>query len=218
MAEIRFQLQEFEGKVHFFKEAPGEVAGLAPGVNQAWAAESTDLITWIGDDDLLESGFMRAVRLLGSRPAIAGAYGQLNLIDSEDKVTRRLRPGRLGLWVSMYGPNLIPQPGSIYRRDAVSEVGWLREDLPYSMDLDLFLRLRTWKAGLRYVPALTGSFRVHDGSLTFANKVATSVEAAETRRSLTRGGIPLAEYLAAVVTRAYYLVNGLRDRGLVDRN
>lgn len=195
------------------RSEPRPRAGLAAAVNDAWNRAHTELLAWIGDDDLLRPGFAQACGQLASRPDCAGAYGRMELIDATDRVLRRLRPGRPGLTLSRFGPNLLPHPGSVYRREAVEAVGLLREDLPHSMDLDLFLKLAAWRRGLCYVPKTLGAFRWHEDSQTVRTPDVTEAEARSLRISHNHlAAVGPVGSLTAVAARVYYRYNALLDR------
>lgn len=188
--------------------------GLAAAVNDVWQKVSTPLVAWIGDDDLLRPGFTDAVRTLSNSTALSGVYGRMQIVDINGTVERTLRPGRIGLTLSRRGPNLIGQPGSIYRKEAVKDVGWLREDLPYSMDLDLFLRLDSWQAGLTYLPRVLGAFRWHESSQTVARPQlarSATLAAQDPPTSTALDRVCRDARLNWLAARAYYRWNSLLD-------
>jgi hypothetical protein len=98
-------------------------------------------------------------------------------------------------------------------------VGWLREDLPHSMDIDLFLRLDKWGTGLEYHPQVLGSFRWHTLSQTVRTPGATETEANTTREAhlpswvippLRRGLRYAGRQLALLYYRWQQLLDGLK--------
>ena len=52
-------------------------------------------------------------------------------------------PADLAHRIQPWGPNLVPQPSSLTRLDALVAAGGYDESLRYAMDLDTFLRLAT---------------------------------------------------------------------------
>ena len=120
--------------------------------------------------------------------------------------------GKVGSLGLPWGPNLVPQPGALMRRRAWQELGGLDSSLKYTMDMDLFLRLRRW-GPLVPVPALVSTFRWHIESLTVSERTASLAEGeAVKRRYLPKPIIPFApaweapvrwatKYAAAQVTK-----------------
>jgi GT2 family glycosyltransferase len=145
--------------------------GLSGALNAGLAASRPEnrYFAWLGDDDLLTPGSLLATTsALDSTPEAVLAYGWCDYIDEADEIVFRSRAGRLARLILPFGPNLIPQPGSLMRYDAVRAVGGLDETIKLAMDLDLFLRLR--KQG-RFVslPRTLACFRWHADSATVSN-------------------------------------------------
>jgi len=142
---------------------------------------------WIGDDDLLEPGALgRAVAVLRARPDVSVVYGHCTYVDGDG---RPLWVNRAGRWAPMmlgWGPNLVPQPGLVFRIADFGAVGGLDESLSYTMDLDLLLRLRRL-GRLVDLDEPVSSFRWHADSLTVSARRASLDEAQQVkRRYLTR--------------------------------
>jgi GT2 family glycosyltransferase len=68
-----------------------------------------------------------------------------------------------------WGPDLVPQPGSLFRRSTIDRIGPLDESLRFAMDLDVLIRLR--RAG-RFVNTrrVQAKFRWHPESNTVADR------------------------------------------------
>lgn len=157
--------------------------GISAAINQGWRASgvTASYWAWLGDDDLLApSSLKRTVAELSRHPDATLAYGDCVYMDEHGRTKFVLRPSRWAGAVAGYGPNFIPQPGSLLRADAVRTVGLLDESLRYAMDLDLFLRLRRTGPS-RYVPRVLAAFRWHHDSTTVGNQSASSKEARAVR-------------------------------------
>lgn len=126
-------------KTNFIKEIGN---GFSAALNQAFAStQNSKYFGWINDDDFLASGAVkRAISKLEQTQAIV-AFGQLIYLNEEGKRVGLNKFGRLGFLSSKYGPNLTPQPGSLFRVDAIQESQLLQPEYKYAMDLDLWLRL-----------------------------------------------------------------------------
>jgi GT2 family glycosyltransferase len=184
--------------------------GISAAVNEGWALlPEADYIAWLGDDDLLAPGSLKlSKRALDENPRATSTYGWVRYIDAEDETIFLAKPGRIASAYLPWGKDLVPQPGSLFRRAAVKEAGWLDTSLRFAMDFDLFLRLRVL-GQLIYLPTEVAAFRLHPGSITGANR---SYEEAEEVRSrahtsrinrFRRVGSPLRQ----VVDRLLYKYN-----------
>ena len=99
---------------------------------------------WIGDDDLLAPGSL-ACDEPGPRPRPRRRRCVRPLHVHRRRRVDALgvsRAGRGAVWLLAWGPDLVPQPGMLFRLDDFRAVGGLDESLKFAMDLDLLLRLR----------------------------------------------------------------------------
>lgn len=155
---------------------PGRGISAALNAGLAAAAPETSYVAWLGDDDLLSEQSLRTtVAALDANPEAVLAYGWCDYVDEGDRVVFRSHAGRLAKAILTFGPNLIPQPGSLMRLDAVQAVGGIDESVRLAMDLDLFLRLRR-RGQIVSIPQTLACFRWHAGSSTVANGEASMEE------------------------------------------
>lgn len=146
--------------------------GMTAAINAGFALAEPHHVyaNWIGDDDLLSPGSLRTTAAaLDADPAAVVAFGYCDYIDDAGRRLFTSKAGRLAPWLMTWGPDLVPQPGALFRLDAVRKAGLLDPGLSYAMDLDLLLRLR--RVG-RFVNTRTvlSSFRWHASSTTVANR------------------------------------------------
>jgi hypothetical protein len=76
---------------------------------------------------------------------------------------------------------MLPLMGLFYRLDKARDVGEYDTSLKYSMDLDMWLRLRT-KGNFINTGKVLGAFRWHQTSTTVANRSASLKEAEMVKR------------------------------------
>ena len=189
--------------------------GLSGAINEGFRAhgEGHEFWAWLGDDDTLTDGSTAsAVAHLRQHPSASMVYGQCAYVDGDGRLLHVARPGPLAARLMRWGPNLVPQPGSVARAAAVRRAGLLDETLRYAMDLDLFLRLQD-VGPVRYLPENLGTFRWHATSTTVAHSAASDAEARLVRaRTWTgrRSAGPVVEPFARVVGRVLHRV----QRGL----
>ncbi len=160
---------------------PGQ--GLAHAINAAIASlpETCRFVTWIADDDTLIADNLKfSLRELRQDHNIVATFGDIELIDEGGKVFTRFRTSQKAAKSIFFGPNRVPQPGSILRRSAFEQIGFLDPKYKFSFDSDMFMRLS--KLGtLKYVPHYVAKFRWHSGSLS-AGQSANSVREASAAR------------------------------------
>lgn len=157
--------------------------GLSAAVNVGVAARrDEEYYAWLGDDDLLApNGLATLSGLLSAEPAAVVAYGACTYIDDRGRKVAVSRAGDLASRILPWGPDLVPQPASLTRLDALVAAGEYDESLRFAMDLDMFLRLK--KAG-RFVSTReeVAAFRWHADSLTVANRGLSLAESEKVKR------------------------------------
>ena len=157
---------------------------LPAAINQGFAAlpSSVRYVAWLGDDDLLRPDSLELTRAyLEKHQKSSMVYGRCDYIDESGAVVWTNRSGAWAAPLLRVGPDLIPQPGSLFRRSAVEATGGLRTDLGWAFDLDLFLRLAKF-GRLSYVRHTLAAFRWHAGSLSVGQRVNSVREASQVRR------------------------------------
>ncbi len=157
--------------------------GLSGALNAGLGAAraGTEYFAWLGDDDLLAVGSLAATcAALTADPTAVLVFGWCDYIDADGAVVFRSRAGRIAAATLTFGPNLIPQPGSLMRFDAVVAAGGLDESVRLAMDLDLFLRLRR-RGRLVALPRTLASFRWHADSATVRGETESMEESDQLR-------------------------------------
>lgn len=165
---------------------PGSLSA-AVNLGVASAADHHAYVNWLGDDDLLAPDSLALTTgALDADPDVVVAYGHCVYVDPQGRTLWVSRAGRVAPWLMTWGPDLVPQPGLLVRRDAWERVGGLDESLRFAMDLDLLLRLRS-EGRFVDVAAPVSAFRWHPESLTVSDRTASLDESeAVKRRYLTR--------------------------------
>ena len=144
-----------------------EGLGLSAAINAGWSRiGDTDALCWLGDDDLLApDSLSRSAKTLRMHPRASATYGNVRYIDTRGETLFVARPGAFAARYLPWGKDLVPQPGSLFRADAVRAIGPLDERYRYAMDYDYFLRLRKW-GELKYVGREVAAFRLHSHGIT----------------------------------------------------
>jgi len=154
-------------------------------INQGFRAlpEGIEYMTWVGDDDLLAADSIGvAVTELDKPGKPVLVYGHCQYIDSEGNNVLVKRSGSWAVPLLRFGPQLIPQPSAVFRRDAFEKVGGLSDRFEFAFDFDLFLKLTKSGAAV-FVDQILSSHRWHPTSLTFSRRWDSVKEASAVRAS-----------------------------------
>ena len=175
-------------------------SGLPQAINAGMSSmpASIKYVNWLGDDDLLTPGSLTITsRMLEHSPATVCVYGQCSYIGPDGKTLWVNKSGRYAKWLIRVGPQLIPQPGSLFTLKAFNEVGGLNTKYKWAFDLDLLLKF-SQIGKLQFIPETLSSFRWHDGSLSVGGRQGSVDEASKIRRAYLpkalRGLSPIWEY------------------------
>jgi GT2 family glycosyltransferase len=161
-----------------------------PGIGLA-AAIHTGLITfpepvrfinWLGDDDLLKPGSLDITsNALRDSPSVVLVYGGCDYINSENQVIFTNKSGKYAVPLMRFGPQLIPQPGSLFRRDAYEKIGGLNSEFKWAFDLELLIRLSE-VGRFKFLNQTLASFRWHEDSLSVGGRDGSVREASRIRK------------------------------------
>jgi GT2 family glycosyltransferase len=158
-------------------------AGLAAAINLGIMKlpESCEYVSWLGDDDLLmPNGLNECENVLFNDEEIVLVFGNCEYIDSIGDVIWKNNFGKLAIKLLRIGPCLIPQPGSLFRRDIFQRIGGLDTNFGWAFDFDLFIKFS--KVGkIEYINKDLAAFRWHSGSLTVKERKKSVLEASRAR-------------------------------------
>lgn len=140
-----------------------------------------DYLTWLGDDDLLAPNSLEeGCLVLDQQPMVSLVFGDCEYIDSVGNPLFLNSSGTLATKLLSWGPDLIPQPGAIWRKKDFDRIGGLDTRYDLAFDFDLFLRLSE-VGDLRYVPGIKSYFRWHPGSSSASRRMDSAIEASLVR-------------------------------------
>lgn len=158
---------------------------LAGKINQGFRSlpKEIEYITWVGDDDLLSrDALLSAVKVLDRPEKPVLVFGHCQYIDSNGKDVLVKRTGSWAVPLLRFGPQLIPQPSAVFRRDAFERVGGLSLKYEFAFDFDLFIKL-TKHGEAVFINSITSSHRWHATSLTYSRRWESVMEASYVRVS-----------------------------------
>lgn len=212
--ELNYLLSEVDG---FIEEPEG--FGLAGKLDIALRSfsESVEYISWIGDDDLLTANSLEITRaMLDENPEVVLAFGKCDYISTEGDKIGTNPSSWFAPRLMHFGPFLIPQPGSLWRRDAYLGCGGLNDSFKLAFDHDLFLRLHGY-GKFRHTRQTLASFRWHADSLTVKHRKVSVAEASKARSSHYPKWLSFLAWTWEPVVRAATLMAGsivsLANRG-----
>lgn len=199
-----------EGKVAGVVQDPGN--GLAAAINAGIGSlpASIKYVNWLGDDDLLtERSVLIARQALENDSTVSLVYGACDYVDDAGRVIFHSKSGRWAPWLMYVGPQMVPQPGSLFRLSDFRAVEGLDTRYKFAFDLDLLMKLR--RIGrFAYLPRTLSSFRWHAGSLSVGGRGGSVSEASQIRvRHMPRFLRPFSVVWEPAIRRAI-LIAGTR--------
>ena len=142
-----------------------------------------EYINWLGDDDLLTPESLAiSSAALDNEPKTVLVFGSCDYVNEDGDVVWRNKSGFWAVPLMRVGPDLIPQPGALFRRSVFEDVGGLSTKYSWAFDFDLFLRLSK-KGHLRFVNKTLAHFRWHPESLSVEHRKKSVAEASLVRIS-----------------------------------
>ncbi len=141
--------------------------GQSSAINRGLRMVEGEVLTWVNSDDGLAPGAVKAARRAFSEHQGAGlVYGRGGILDEcGRKVDSFVGFEPFSLWRLVHMLDFVLQPASFFSRKAVASVDWLREDLHYAMDWDLWIRLAA-AAPVVQVDEVLGFSREHSSTKT----------------------------------------------------
>lgn len=181
-------LRKYEPSLSYLHIGPDE--GQAAAIKVGFDKATGEIIAWLNSDDrYLPGALPRVVRFFAQRPRVVFANSDVNLIDENSSVIKRMfvsRPSRVV--TANLGTHSWPQQGCFWRKWAYEKAGGLDRSFEFTMDRDLFLRITAiGRAGRIPGPPL-GEFRIH-GEAKSSTK--TEVADAEGLRCIQKYRSPL---------------------------
>lgn len=153
--------------------------GLAEAINFGIKSlpDSIEFCNWLGDDDILTPNSLKYCSdILEQDSKCVCVYGKCQYINGVGEPIWMNKSGKFAVPLIRFGPQLIPQPGALFRRAAFNAVGGLNKKYKLAFDLDLLIKLS--KVGkIRYIPNQLSSFRWHNESLSVGNRKNSVAEA-----------------------------------------
>jgi GT2 family glycosyltransferase len=178
-SEVLFENRLIDARV----SDPGQ--GLPAAINAGIASlpREVEFVNWLGDDDLLtRNSLIEVGAVLDADTNAAMVFGSCEYIDSEVNPIWTNKSGQWAAQLMRLGPDLVPQPGALFRRSDFDSVGGLDTQYKWAFDYDLFLKFSK-RAQLKFLNQTVAQFRWHPASLSVKDRESSASEASIVRVS-----------------------------------
>ena len=159
--------------------------GLVEAINHGIQSfpKSVEFVNWLGDDDTLRPNSLSVTSTqLEMNPEIVCVFGKCQYVNEVGQPIWMNKSGKFAVPLLRFGPQLIPQPGALFRRTAFDSVGGLNSTYKLAFDLDLLFKLK--KVGrIRYVAQQLSTFRWHSEALSVGSRDISVREASQIRKA-----------------------------------
>jgi glycosyltransferase involved in cell wall biosynthesis len=147
-----------------------ENRGLVESLHGAFAVATGTYIARMDADDISKPSRLEAqLEFLDSNPGVVLVGGAIEIIDSESRVRKIVRPplypDELRRELREHG-NALAHPAVMFRRQVLEEVGGFRRAYLYAEDYDLWLRM-VEKSDLANLPAILLGYRRHEAAVSY---------------------------------------------------
>jgi glycosyltransferase involved in cell wall biosynthesis len=147
--------------------------GLVANWNAGFRRAEGAYITLLEDDNWMRPEYLaRAVTTLDQHPEIGFMHTAVHLTDAHRKVTQVLQRwktdricGKRAELVDLMRGNKIYLSTVLARRSVIESLGWFDENIPFSPDWDMWLRIYTYYDGA-YVAEPLVYYRQHEANFT----------------------------------------------------
>ncbi len=185
--------------------------GQSHAINKGFRLAKGSIVSWLNSDDwILPRAVSHAVAGFAREPEAGAVYGDGILADRDGKITGPFpwtEPPNL--WKLVHLSDYILQQTVYFRRDVLNEVGELREDLRYTMDWDILIRIAK-RYPLHYIPESMGCLREYAEAKSFSGGRERLREIARVLREHTGERFPPGYLLYALNTYRKILCEPIR--------
>lgn len=144
-------------------------AGQSDALNKGFAMASGDIVGWLNSDDYYASGVFAQLANCFAVPATQWVIGGVTKVYNGN-IGVSHTPAAIDYQRLLQNPDIVSQPGTFYRRDALHAAGGWDPALYMVMDYDLWLRLARMAKPVM-VPNNWAYFRLHPEQKTGARNI-----------------------------------------------
>lgn len=141
--------------------------GQSDAINKGFKLATGELVGWVNSDDLLESNCIeKIVKEYHKNPNVSIIFGDIMLIDSKGKEIKKVSANPISYEYLLNKNPDVNQQGSFYNSKLLKQVNYLDENIHYTMDYDLWLRLLKENDSVSIINEVIARFRLHNTSKT----------------------------------------------------
>ena len=159
-------VRDYASRLTFVSEKD---CGQSHAINKGFRIARGSILFWLNSDDVILPGAVRAaVDEFARNPAAGAVYGDGYLMDKDGAVTSRFTATEpFNLWKLVYLSDYILQQTLYIRREVLDHIGDLDENLHFTMDWDLLIRIGL-RYPLSYIPRPMGCLREYPEAKSFS--------------------------------------------------
>ncbi len=157
-------IKKYEDKISFWESKKDK--GQSDAINKGLKKATGDIVAWLNSDDMYaENALVRVASIFENHPDVDIVYGNVWQV-YPSKTVKHINP-KFNPKGFLTGVNL-HQPSVFWRRKIHDEIGFLDQDLYYTMDYDLWLRIFYTYKSYR-TDSILSRFRCHVEAKTSNN-------------------------------------------------
>jgi len=159
-------VRDYASRLTFISEKD---RGQSHAINKGFQKAHGTILSWLNSDDVYLPGAVRkAVECFERSPQAGAVYGEGYLMDRRGEITSRFPCTEpLNLWKLVYLSDYILQQTVYFRKAVLDDIGYLEEDLHYTMDWDVLIRIAK-KYRIEYIPEYLGCLREYPEAKSFS--------------------------------------------------
>ncbi len=142
--------------------------GQSEALNKGFRQAKGSIIGWLNSDDrYLPDCFVNVVDAFEKNPDVDIIYGDYRVIDELGRVVKTKHEIEFSKFILFYHRVLyIPTTATFFRSRVFADDNWLKENLQYAMDLELFMRLAIKGYRFMHISKVLADFRLQPNSKT----------------------------------------------------
>ena len=146
--------------------------GQSDAINKGVRLARGELVAWINSDDYYAGSHVvqRLVDAFASDPDLDIAYGDGERVDVEGTYLGPYRSRAIDRVAEIvtHPASFVLQPSLVFRRQLFLDVGGLDDELHYTMDYELWIRMFAAARATRYLPEVIAKARYHSDAKSIA--------------------------------------------------
>ena len=167
-------IKKYRDRIKYMSEKD---KGQSNGINKGLKMATGDIVAFLNSDDLYTEGALEKVtKYFRDNPKCMWLTGYCQIIDEDNDVIKeyitkyKIQKLKKFSIDQLLIENCISQPSTFWKREVIEEIGYIDENLHYSMDQDYWARIAL-KYKLHLIPEYLAQFR-----FTSNTKTGSSIE------------------------------------------